>query len=94
MNWRNITDFATSPLALLLTLTAGGCAQAPAGKEIALASQGSFFVGGRKVEGAGTYDPTKATTNTNEGNTFSDLNNAQVADQMSKFLSERGLDGP
>ena len=35
-----------------------------------LASQGSFFIGGRKVEGAGTYDPTKATTNTNEGNTF------------------------
>ena len=70
MSWQNITDFTASPLAVLLALMAGGCAHTPAGKEIVLATQGSFFVGGRKVEGAGTYDPTKATTNTNEGNTF------------------------
>jgi|SRR5688572_5745077 pimeloyl-ACP methyl ester carboxylesterase len=70
MNWQDIKDLTASPLALLLTLAAGGCAHAPAGKEFVLAEQGSFFVGGRKIEGAGTYDPTKATTNTNEGNTF------------------------
>jgi pimeloyl-ACP methyl ester carboxylesterase len=70
MNWHEVVDLPALPLAFLLALAAGGCAHAPAGKEIVLASQGSFFVGGRKVEGVGTYDPTKATTNTNEGNTF------------------------
>jgi len=70
MNWHDVMDLTASPLAVLLALSASGCAHPPVGKEIVLSSQGSFFVGGRKVEGAGTYDPTKATTNTNEGNTF------------------------
>jgi pimeloyl-ACP methyl ester carboxylesterase len=35
-----------------------------------ISQQGSFFVGGREVKGAGTYDPTKAPSHTNEGNTF------------------------
>jgi pimeloyl-ACP methyl ester carboxylesterase len=37
---------------------------------IVLAEQGSFFVGGRQVTGAGAYDPTKAREHTNEGNVF------------------------
>lgn len=40
------------------------------GNTIALAEQGSFFVGGRQVKGAGFYDPTKSTTTTDEGSTF------------------------
>lgn len=47
-----------------------GCAHSPHDKSIALAQQGSFFVGGRIVQGKGVYDPAKDTGNTNEGNTF------------------------
>ena len=47
-----------------------GCANSPYDKSIALAEQGSFFVGGRIVQGKGVYDPAKDTGNTNEGNTF------------------------
>jgi pimeloyl-ACP methyl ester carboxylesterase len=37
---------------------------------IVLAEQGSFSVGGRTVQGAGVFDPTKSPALTNEGQTF------------------------
>ena len=52
------------------TLFMTGCAGTPGDKAITLADQGSFFVGGRMVQGKGVYDPAKQTGNTNEGNTF------------------------
>jgi hypothetical protein len=51
-------------------LIATGFADSPHDRSIALAEQGSFFVGGRIVQGKGVYDPTKDTGSTNEGNTF------------------------
>jgi hypothetical protein len=47
-----------------------GFAASPQDKSITLAERGSFFVGGRIVQGKGVYDPAKDTGNTNEGNTF------------------------
>ncbi len=47
-----------------------GFADSPRDRAIALAEQGSFFVGGRMVQGSGIYDPAKDTGSTNEGNTF------------------------
>jgi len=35
-----------------------------------IADQGSFFVGGRKVDAPGAYDPTKSPAGTDEGQTF------------------------
>src|SRR5688572_17021599 len=52
------------------TLFMTGCAGTSGDKAITLADQGSFFVGGRMVQGKGIYDPAKQTGNTNEGNTF------------------------
>jgi pimeloyl-ACP methyl ester carboxylesterase len=40
------------------------------GAPITIAEQGSFFVGGHTVQGAGAYDPTKSLEGVNEGNTF------------------------
>ncbi len=47
-----------------------GCTNMTNDKTITLAEQGSFFVGGRVVQGKGVYDPAKDTGNTNEGNAF------------------------
>jgi pimeloyl-ACP methyl ester carboxylesterase len=47
-----------------------GFADSPHDRSITLAEQGSFFVGGRIVQGNGVYDPAKDTGSTNEGNTF------------------------
>ena len=41
-----------------------GFAASPQDKSITLAEQGSFFVGGRIVQGKGVYDPAKDTGNT------------------------------
>ena len=60
---------AIAAFAMLLGLIVTGVAE-PSDKSIALAEQGSFFVGGRIVQGNGVYDPAKDTGNTNEGNTF------------------------
>src|SRR5438105_267370 len=60
---------AIAAFAMLLDLIVTGVAE-PSDKSIALAEQGSFFVGGRIVQGNGVYDPAKDTGNTNEGNTF------------------------
>ena len=57
-------------ITLLFTLATGGCANTGSRDAIMLAAQGSFFVAGRQVKGPGVYDPTKSTSNTNEGNTF------------------------
>ena len=118
---------AIAAFSLLPGFIMTGFAASPQDKSITLAEQGSFFVGGRIVQGKGVYDPAKDTGNTNEGNTFwtdqmyvqyqipvnprkyplvlvhggghgnshfmfSDLNNVGVADQMSLFLSAKGLD--
>jgi pimeloyl-ACP methyl ester carboxylesterase len=56
--------------AVLPGLIVAGFADSPSDKSIALAEQGSFFVGGRIVQGNGVYNPAKDTGNTNEGNTF------------------------
>lgn len=61
---------AIAAIAILPGLMMTGCANSPYDKSIALAEQGSFFVGGRIVQGKGVYDPAKDTGNTNEGNTF------------------------
>jgi len=61
---------AIAAFAILPGLIMTGCANSPHDKSITLAEQGSFFVGGRIVQGKGVYDPAKDTGNTNEGNTF------------------------
>jgi pimeloyl-ACP methyl ester carboxylesterase len=61
---------AIAAFAVLPGLIVAGFADSPYDKSIALAEQGSFFVGGRIVQGNGVYDPAKDTGNTNEGNTF------------------------
>jgi pimeloyl-ACP methyl ester carboxylesterase len=70
MNRYPFSSRGAAAFAVSIMLTTGGCMHAPHGNGITIAEQGSFFVGGRQVKGAGVYDPTKATTNTNEGNTF------------------------
>jgi pimeloyl-ACP methyl ester carboxylesterase len=62
---RTIAAFIILP-GLIMT----GCANSPYDKSIALAEQGSFFVGGRKLQAPGTYDPTKSPAGTDEGQTF------------------------
>ncbi len=57
-------------IAILGILNLTGCANLSQEKSVVLAEQGSFFVGGRIVQAKGTYDPSKDTANTNEGNTF------------------------
>jgi pimeloyl-ACP methyl ester carboxylesterase len=65
MNWRLCIAGTAAAVALMT-----GCANVHERGPITIAEQGSFFVGGREVQGAGVYDPTKSTANTNEGNTF------------------------
>ena len=52
----------------------GGCASTPSNDSgngpITIERQGSFFVGGRQVTGAGTYDPTQTTLSLSQGQTF------------------------
>jgi pimeloyl-ACP methyl ester carboxylesterase len=61
-------QLATS-VAILAAMMGSGCAGVPSGS-LSVAEQGSFFVGGRKVQAAGTYDPTKSPAGTDEGQTF------------------------
>jgi pimeloyl-ACP methyl ester carboxylesterase len=61
---------AIAAFSLLPGFIMTGFAASPQDKSITLAEQGSFFVGGRIVQGKGVYDPAKDTSNTNEGNTF------------------------
>ena len=67
--WRStITAFA-----ILSVLVMTGCASTAVpsiDNSIAVVQQGSFFVAGRKVQGPGTYDPTKSPAGTDEGQTF------------------------
>jgi pimeloyl-ACP methyl ester carboxylesterase len=63
--WGAIAAFFVLP-GLIVT----GFADAPLDRSITLAEQGSFFVGGRILQGNSIYDPAKDTGNTNEGNTF------------------------
>ena len=60
---------ALAAITILWGLAMTGCASHP-GDAIAVAQQGSFFVGGKKVQGPGTYDPTQGTTNTDPGQTY------------------------
>jgi pimeloyl-ACP methyl ester carboxylesterase len=61
---------AIAAFSVLPGLVVTGFAASPQVGSITLAEQGSFFVGGRIVQGKGVYDPAKDTSNTNEGNTF------------------------
>lgn len=65
----SLNDCRTRAFAFLGALLAGGCASTPPGS-ITVAEQGSFFVGGRKVEAPGVYDPTKSPAGVDEGQTF------------------------
>jgi pimeloyl-ACP methyl ester carboxylesterase len=59
--------------AVLLGITGlltGGCAQMAPDNAIVIAQQGSFFVGGRKVQAPGVYDPTKSPEGVDEGQSF------------------------
>ena len=60
---------AIAALTILASLNMTGCANSPHDKSIALAEQGSFFVGGRKLQAPGTYDTTKSPAGTDEGQT-------------------------
>ncbi len=66
---RNISLVAIMPGMML-----GGCASTPSNNAssgpITIAQQGSFFVGGKKVQGTGSYDPTQGTANTDPGQTY------------------------
>jgi pimeloyl-ACP methyl ester carboxylesterase len=53
-----------------ITNTAGITSPPQNDKVITIASQGSFFVGGRKVTAPGAYDPTQGTANTDPGQSF------------------------
>ena len=57
-------------LGLLSSVVVTGCAMTSSDKSITIVEQGSFFVGGRKVQAPGTYDPTKSTAGTDEGQAF------------------------
>jgi pimeloyl-ACP methyl ester carboxylesterase len=60
-------------LAVAPGMMLGGCAGTPgtlSSGPVTITQQGSFFVGGKKVEGAGTYDPTQGTASTDPGQTF------------------------
>jgi pimeloyl-ACP methyl ester carboxylesterase len=61
---------AIAAFSVLPGLIVTGFADSPQVGSITLAEQGSFFVGGRILQGNGVYDPAKDTGNTNEGNTF------------------------
>lgn len=70
MSGRGLVHRTVSMITAFLTLAVTGSASSAQGTAITLAEQGSFFVGGRIVQGKGVYDPSKDTGNTNEGNTF------------------------
>jgi pimeloyl-ACP methyl ester carboxylesterase len=70
MNLQRHGRIAVTACALFMMLGMTGCANMSSDKTITLAEQGSFFVGGRVVQGKGVYDPAKDTGNTNEGNAF------------------------
>src|SRR5580704_9931804 len=61
---------AIAAFSVLPGLIVTGFADSSQVGSITLADQGSFFVGGRIMQGKGVYDPAKDTSNTNEGNTF------------------------
>jgi pimeloyl-ACP methyl ester carboxylesterase len=66
---RAITAFAAAAVSLFaMTLT--GCASAPSSGPITIESQGSFFVDGRLVTAAGTFDPTLAPNPPTAGQTY------------------------
>lgn len=56
-------------LALTMALMAGGCAITAPGK-LTIEQQGSFFVGGRKVQAPGSYDPTLSPAGSDGGQAF------------------------
>ena len=61
-------------LAMMPGMMLGGCVSTPSNNTssgpITIAQQGSFFVGGKKVQGVGSYDPTQGTANTDPGQTY------------------------
>ena len=61
---------ATAAVVILLGLAMTGCANTQYDKTLSIAEQGSFFVGGRKVQAPGNYDPTKSPAGTDEGQSF------------------------
>jgi len=63
----------TIPATLALLLSACSpvtVAQNAESKPLVIAEQGSFSVGGRTVQGAGVFDPTKSPAGTNDGQTM------------------------
>jgi pimeloyl-ACP methyl ester carboxylesterase len=60
---------ATVALLFAMTLITG-CASGPSGGPFTIESQGSFFVGGRQVTAAGTFDPTLAPNPPTAGQTY------------------------
>jgi pimeloyl-ACP methyl ester carboxylesterase len=60
-------------VAVISSLFISGCASmtnTSGSGAITVAQQGSFFVGGKKVQGPGMYDPTQGTANTDPGQTY------------------------
>lgn len=70
MSLRRYARFAFAACVVLTGILMTGCASTPNDKSIVVAEQGSFFVGGRKVEAPGAYDPTRSPAGTDEGQTF------------------------
>ena len=70
MNFRNNVRCTFTTFAVLSSLIMSGCASTSNEGSISIVRQGSFFVGGKKVQALGTYDPTKSPAGTDEGQTF------------------------
>ncbi|HTD91436.1 MAG TPA: alpha/beta fold hydrolase [Burkholderiales bacterium] len=70
MNFQNNVRCTFTTFAVLSSLIMSGCASTSNEGSISIVRQGSFFVGGKKVQALGTYDPTKSPAGTDEGQTF------------------------
>ena len=70
MNLQNRVHRTITAFAILSSLIMTSCASTSNDGSIAIARQGSFFVGGRMLTAPGTYDPTQGTANTDPGQNF------------------------
>ncbi len=70
MNLQNRARLVITTFTLASSLLMSGCAGTSNNGSIAIAKQGSFFVGGRMLSAPGTYDPTQGTGSTDPGQNF------------------------
>ena len=70
MNLQDCASLTISAFVILSSLIMSGCASTSSDGPVAIAKQGSFFVGGRMLTAPGTYDPTQGTASTDPGQKF------------------------